>query len=78
VTPTFAHLVGTRLAPGAEWRLATDWAHYAEQMIEVLDAEPLLEGGPTERWSARPLTRFERKGLEAGRSITDLCYRRVP
>ena len=34
-----------RLAPGAEWRLATDWADYAEQMVEVLDAEPLLEGG---------------------------------
>lgn len=78
VTSTFAHLAATRLAPDAEWRLATDWADYAEQMVEVLTAEPLLEGGRTDRWSERPLTRFERKGLEAGRSITDLCYRRVP
>jgi tRNA (guanine-N7-)-methyltransferase len=46
-------------------------------MAEVLDAEPLLEGGRTERWEERPLTRFERKGLAAGRTITDLAYRRT-
>ena len=70
----FAHLAATRLAPGAEWRLATDWADYAEQMVEVLDAEPLLAGGVTERWAERPVTKFERKGLAAGRAITDLRY----
>ena len=63
--------------PGAVWRLATDWADYAEQMREVLDAEPVLEGGPVPRWEERPVTRFERKGVEAGRTITDLAYRRV-
>ena len=77
VTPDFAHLAATRLAPGAEWRLATDWGDYAEQMLEVLDAEPLLEGGVTERWAERPSTRFERKGIAAGRPITDLRYVRV-
>ena len=78
VTRTFAHLAATRLRPGAEWRLATDWADYATQMVEALDAEPLLEGGPTARWDERPVTRFERKGLEAGREITDLRYVRRP
>ena len=77
VTPAFAALVADRLAPGAEWRLATDWADYAEQMVEVLDAEPRLSGGVTERWAERPVTKFERKGLAAGRSITDLAYRRT-
>jgi tRNA (guanine-N7-)-methyltransferase len=74
VNPVFAHLAATRLAPGATWRLATDWADYAEQMHEVLDAEPLLSGGVTARWEDRPVTRFERKGLAAGRGITDLAY----
>jgi tRNA (guanine-N7-)-methyltransferase len=74
VTPSFARLAATRLAPGAEWRLATDWADYAEQMVEVLDAEPLLDGGVTGRWAERPVTKFERKGLAAGREITDLRY----
>ena len=79
VGPEFAQLAATRLAPGGRWRLATDWGAYAEQMAAVLDAEPLLENvydGPTPRFEDRPLTRFERRGLEAGRDITDLVYRR--
>jgi tRNA (guanine-N7-)-methyltransferase len=78
ITPEFARLAASRLAPGAEWRLATDWADYAEQMVEVLDAEPLLEGGIVERWAERPVTKFERKGLAKDRQITDLTYRRLP
>jgi tRNA (guanine-N7-)-methyltransferase len=76
VTPANAATAAARLAPGGVWRLATDWAEYAEQMREVLDAEPLLEGGVVERWADRPVTRFERKGLAVGRTITDLAYRR--
>jgi tRNA (guanine-N7-)-methyltransferase len=77
VTPAFARVAASRLAPGATWRLATDWADYAEQMQSVLDAEPALDGGPVPRWEERPMTRFERKGLDAGRAITDLAYTRV-
>ena len=76
VDQRFAALAADRLAPGARWRLATDWADYAEQMATVLDAEPALSGGVVPRWDERPVTKFERKGLEAGRSITDLCYTR--
>lgn len=77
VAPRFAALAASRLVPGATWRLATDWAEYAEQMVEVLDAEPLLTGGVVERWDERPLTKFERKGLNVGRSVADLAYRRT-
>ena len=41
------------------------------------DAEPTLEGGPVERWAERPVTRFERKGLDVDRDIADFCYRRT-
>ena len=77
VTPANAAVAASRLKPGGVWRLATDWAEYAEQMIEVLDAEPLLEGGRVERFAERPITRFERKGLEKHREITDLTYTRT-
>ena len=77
VNPVNAALASSRLVPGGAWRLATDWADYAEQMREVLDAEPTLEGGPVERWAERPVTRFERKGLDVGREIVDFCYRRT-
>jgi len=76
VDAAFARLVASRLVPGGTWRLATDWAEYAEQMTTVLDAEPSLGGGPVERWAERPVTKFERKGLDVGRSITDLVYTR--
>jgi tRNA (guanine-N7-)-methyltransferase len=80
VVPGFARLAASRLVPGGRWRLATDWADYATQMGAVLDAEPLLRNaydGPAPRWAERPLTRFERRGIEAGRAIVDLDYRRV-
>ncbi len=77
VTPGFASLAASRLRPGGSWRLATDWAEYAEQMRDVLDAEPALAGGRVERWVERPVTKFERKGLEVDRDITDLQYRRT-
>jgi tRNA (guanine-N7-)-methyltransferase len=77
VNERFATLAASRLVPAGAWRLATDWADYARQMQAVLDGEPLLEGGPVERWAERPVTKFERKGLAAGRAITDLLYRRV-
>jgi tRNA (guanine-N7-)-methyltransferase len=38
VTPAFAELVASRLAPGGTLRLATDWADYATQMHDVLAA----------------------------------------
>ena len=40
--------------PGAEWRLATDWGDYADQMIEVLDAEPQLQGGSSSAGTSAP------------------------
>lgn len=76
INPRFAALVADRLACGGAWRLATDWPHYAEQMRGVLDNEPALAGGITDRYAGRPLTRFERRGLTAGRPVTDLTYRR--
>ena len=74
----FAALAASRLAVGAPWRLATDWADYAEQMRTVLDAEPSLTGGQVPRWEERPVTRVERKGVDAGREIVDLAYTRRP
>ncbi len=76
VTPTFARLAASRLAPGGRWRLATDWGHYAAQIRRALDAEPWLAGGVVERWEERPVTKFERRARAEGREVTDLCYTR--
>ena len=67
--------VVTVLEPGGHWRLATDWDDYADSMREVIGADDRLELVSTERAPLRPVTRFERRGTEAGRAITDLAYR---
>lgn len=64
------------LAAGGRLRLATDVADYAEQMLAVCTAHPELIGGVVPRPDDRPVTRFERKGLDADRAVTDLCFTR--
>ena len=64
------------LAPGGWIHLATDIADYAAQMQRVCDGRDDLAGGAVERPPDRPVTRYERKGLVAGRAATDLVYRR--
>jgi tRNA (guanine-N7-)-methyltransferase len=80
LTPAFVQLLSTRMKPGAELRLATDWEDYALQMRSVLNASDsfvnLYPDGWAPRWDARPVTRFEERGLDAGREIFDLGYRR--
>ncbi|MFC6237672.1 tRNA (guanosine(46)-N7)-methyltransferase TrmB [Longivirga aurantiaca] len=79
VRPDLVHLMATRLAPGGVLHCATDWEPYAEAMREVLDAEPLLLD-PYDGWAPRlerPLTKFERQGVEKGHVVRDLVRTRV-
>jgi tRNA (guanine-N7-)-methyltransferase len=76
--PFIAHLA-TRIAPGGYLHCATDWEPYAQQMLEVLSAEPLLVNqangfAPRPEW--RPLTKFEQRGLRLGHGVFDLMFRR--
>ncbi|MDO7868672.1 tRNA (guanosine(46)-N7)-methyltransferase TrmB [Nocardioides jiangxiensis] len=75
VNQPFVGTAASRLVPGGRWRLATDWPDYTEHMLEVFATEPTLEGGVGERWEARPVTKFERRGLAEGRGSDDLTYR---
>jgi len=82
VTPAFAALAARVLRPGGTWRLATDWAQYADQMLAVLEAGDDFRnahgpGAVAPRFEGRVLTSFEKKGTAAGRSATDLEYVRV-
>lgn len=67
----------TLLRVGGWLHLATDNDEYAAQMRAVCDANDALVGGPISRPAERPLTRYEQKGVEAGRSIVDFRYRRT-
>jgi len=75
--PGFAHLLATRMKPGAYLHAATDWEDYAAQMLEVLSAEPLLANtvtGFAPRPASRPLTKFESRGARLGHGVWDLLF----
>ncbi len=77
VSRPFADLVAAKLAGDGVWRLATDSDDYALAMRAVLDDHPLLVNrydGWAPRWEDRPRSRYEAKGIAAGRKIRDLCY----
>lgn len=69
----------SRLQPGGYLHCATDWQPYAEQMLEVLTAEPGLVNtadGYAPRPDYRPLTKFEQRGIRLGHGVWDLVFRR--
>jgi tRNA (guanine-N7-)-methyltransferase len=73
-----AHLA-TRITPGGYLHCATDWEPYAQQMLDVLSAEPLLVNqadgfAPRPEW--RPLTKFEQRGMRLGHGVFDLMFGR--
>ncbi|MFD5826820.1 tRNA (guanosine(46)-N7)-methyltransferase TrmB [Lentzea sp. NPDC060358] len=79
VQPEFVSLLASRLEPGGVLHLATDWEHYADQMLEVCSGERLLTNAfdgwaPRPDW--RPVTKFEQRAVNEGRVSHDLMFRR--
>jgi tRNA (guanine-N7-)-methyltransferase len=77
----FVTLLARRLKSGGVLRAATDWEHYAQQMLEVLGGCALLQntdadGGFVPRPQSRQRTRFERRGETLGHRVWDLKFRR--
>jgi tRNA (guanine-N7-)-methyltransferase len=77
--PPFVHELALRLAPGGYLHVATDWQPYAEEILGVVSAEPLLANaseGFAQRPPWRPLTKFEQRGLARGHAVFDLLFTR--
>ncbi len=80
IQPAFVRQLAGRIAPGGYLHCATDWQPYAEQMLAVLSAEPLLHNtaaGYAPRPDYRPLTKFENRGLKLGHGVRDLVFEKV-
>jgi tRNA (guanine-N7-)-methyltransferase len=79
----FVNRLALHIKQGGYLHLATDWAPYAEQMLQVLSAEPLIKNtatdpsGLAEKPSYRPLTKFENRGLKLGHCVWDLVFEKV-
>jgi len=75
----FVHALAGRLGSGGYLHVATDWEEYANEILETLRAEPLLANtspGFAPRPEYRPLTKFERRGLNLGHGVWDLLFER--
>lgn len=78
-SPFIARLV-QKIKPGGYIHVATDWQDYAVQVLAVLSAEPLLENTAADyapRPDYRPLTKFEKRGINLGHGVWDLVFRRI-
>ena len=77
--PPFVQKLVSRIAPGGYLHCATDWQPYAEQMLEVLSAEPLLCNTASDfapKPFYRPLTKFENRGLKLGHGVWDVVFQK--
>jgi tRNA (guanine-N7-)-methyltransferase len=85
-SPLVAKLA-SRIKVGGYLHCATDWEPYAQQMLEVLSAEPKLKNralathpelaGYAPKPHYRPLTKFENRGIKLGHGVWDLVFERV-
>jgi tRNA (guanine-N7-)-methyltransferase len=75
--PALVARLAARLRTGGYIHCATDWQPYAQQMLEVLSAEPQLANSAeayAPRPHYRPLTKFENRGLKLGHGVWDLVF----
>ena len=73
----FIKLLCSKLKVGAYLHVATDWQEYAEWVLEILQAEPLLNNTAVdyaEKPAYRPLTKFENRGIKLGHGVWDLVF----
>lgn len=88
IQPPLIAKLAARLKVGGYIHCATDWQEYAEQILEVLRAEPLLKNradpvkdaelaGYSRKPHYRPLTKFENRGIKLGHGVWDVVFERV-
>ena len=75
----FVTLLCERMKPGAYLHATTDWEEYAQQILDVLSAEPQLANTAQDyasRPEYRPFTKFEQRGLKLGHPVLDMVFRK--
>ena len=74
-------LIRQKLKVGGIFHAATDWEHYAQWMLEILDSAEGFSnsaghGNFAERPNFRPLTKFEVRGQNLGHGVWDVLFRK--
>jgi tRNA (guanine-N7-)-methyltransferase len=77
IQPAFTKLLAQKIVRGGYLHCATDWQEYAEHMLDVLRAEPMLTNsapGYAPRPGYRSESNFERRGLKLGHGVWDIVF----
>ncbi len=82
VQPSFVRDIARALKPRGIFHVATDWAGYAEHVVSVLDGCEQFEAlssrqATSEPLVDRPTSKFERRGIALGHTVTDIHFRRI-
>jgi tRNA (guanine-N7-)-methyltransferase len=84
IAPAFIETLSGRLRQGGFIHCATDWQHYAEQMMQVLmqqtnlrNLHPGFAPLPANPLCERPATKFHARGERLGHEVWDLVFERV-
>lgn len=82
VQAEFVQGLRKKLKLGGCFHMATDWEHYAQHMLAVMnDAEGFANTSTTNdyvpRPDWRPLTKFEQRGHRLGHGVWDLIFKRI-
>lgn len=80
VKPSFVELLSKKLEQGGYFHAATDWQHYAKEMLSILSETDKLTNAShnntyCERPAYRPLTKFEQRGIRLGHGVWDLIFK---
>jgi len=70
------------LKPTGTFHLATDWEHYAKQMLQTLNDSGLFTNLSADNTyvpkpQERPTTKFEKRGQRLGHSVWDLLFQKA-
>jgi tRNA (guanine-N7-)-methyltransferase len=81
ISPDFIQLVEKKLKPGGFFHMATDWQHYARQMLTEMDAASGFintsgAGNYSINQGLRCESKFERRGRKLGHGVWDLIYQK--
>ena len=84
INESFLKLLVPKMKKDAYFHCATDWENYAEQMLEVLSAQPTLENlhegaapQPENPLIKRPTTKFNERGNRLGHGCWDFVFRKI-
>jgi tRNA (guanine-N7-)-methyltransferase len=75
----FMDMISEKLINGGFVHMATDWEHYAQQMMETLEKHAHFKNTLNAhtysvRPERRPITKFERRGERLGHGVWDLLF----